>query len=67
MKSYNSVFCLRFEALHDKEDASDLTYSDLRDALQEHIDRMDNVPIENCSRSVFGDPKMTENSEDLYE
>ena len=67
LKCYNSVFTRRFEALHNHHDASDLTYSDLREALQNHIDRMDNVPLEHCSPSVFGAPQKTVNSEDLYE
>jgi len=38
MKKYNSVFTIAFEAQHEKQDASDLTYSDLRDALQDKLD-----------------------------
>ena len=45
MKKYNSVFTLAFEAEHDKKDASDLTYTDLRNALQDRLDRMDNTRL----------------------
>ena len=41
MKKFNSVFTIAFEANHDKWDASDLTYSDLREALQDRLDRLD--------------------------
>jgi hypothetical protein len=67
LKCFNSVFTLHFEALHNCPEASDLSYSDLREALQNHIDRMDNVPLENCDPSMFGAPYRTMNSEDVYD
>ena len=65
MKKYNSVFTLSFEAEHDKQDASDLTYSDLRKALQERLDRMDNYNLEFLDKEIFGEPDDT--NENYYQ
>lgn len=59
MKKYNSIFTLAFEAGHDKQDASDLTYTDLRNALQERLDRMDNTHPEMIDVDIFGAPDDT--------
>ena len=59
MKQYNSVFTLAFEAEHDKQDASDLTYTDLRNALQERLDRMDNTRPEMLDHEIFCGPDDT--------
>jgi len=59
MKKYNSVFTIAFEADHDKPEASDLTYEDLRNALQKRLDRLDcmNLPI--MARGAFTGPEDT--------
>tara|TARA_R100001510_G_C7656934_1_gene217728 strand:- start:15436 stop:15633 length:198 start_codon:yes stop_codon:yes gene_type:complete len=61
MKKYNSVFTIAFEAQHDKQDASDLTYADLRNALQERLDRLDNTNPEvlQSPLEIFGEPEDT--------
>lgn len=59
MKKYNSVFSLAFEAEHDKQDASDLTYEDFRNALQERLDRMDNTHPEMLDHEIFCGPDDT--------
>ena len=59
MPKYNSVFTIAFEALHEKQDASDLTYSDLRNALQERLDRLDNTNPEFLDKEIFGEPDDT--------
>ncbi len=64
MKKYNSVFTLAFEAEHDKHDASDLTYEDLRNALQERLNRMDNTHPEMLDHEIFcGPDDTTENQQ----
>lgn len=64
MKKYNSVFTLAFEADHDKRDASDLTYKDLRDALQDRLDRLDCTNLPAHARLTFSGPDDTiENDE----
>ena len=65
MKKYNSVFTIAFEAFHDEENASDLTYSDLRKALQERLDRLDNYNLEFLDKEIFGEPDDT--SENYYQ
>jgi len=59
MKKYNSVFTIAFEADHDKPEASDLTYEDLRNALQKRLDRLDcmNLPVH--ARYTFSGPDDT--------
>jgi len=59
MKKYNSVFTLAFKAEHDKQDASDLSYEDLRNALQERLDRMDNTHPEMLYPDIFCGPDDT--------
>jgi hypothetical protein len=59
MKKYNSVFTLAFEAEHDKQDALDLTYEDLRNALQDRLDRMDSLNLSLISRGAFDGPDDT--------
>lgn len=59
MKKYISVFTIAFEAQHEKQDASDLTYSDLRDALQDRLDRLDNTPLEEVDKAIFDGPDDT--------
>jgi len=59
MKKYNSVFTIAFEAYHDQENASDLRYEDLRNALQERLDRLDNTHPEFLDKGIFGEPDDT--------
>ena len=59
MKKYNSVFTIAFEAQHDDQDASDLRYEDLRNALQERLDRLDNTNPEFLDKEIFGEPDDT--------
>ena len=59
MKKYNSVFTIAFEAHHDQENASDLTYEDLRNALQERLDRLDNYNYKFLDKEIFGEPEDT--------
>tara|TARA_Y100001937_G_scaffold104290_1_gene144134 strand:+ start:30 stop:233 length:204 start_codon:yes stop_codon:yes gene_type:complete len=60
MKNYNSVFTLAFKAQHEKQDASDLTYSDLRDALQDRLDRLDDTPPDVLGFWFFDGPDDTQ-------
>ena len=60
MKKYNSVFTIAVSIDHDNEDASDLTYSDLRNALQERLDRLDATNMEMLDTGVFGGPEDTD-------
>lgn len=57
MKKFNSVFTVGFSVDHSNEDASDLTYSDLRNALQERLDRLDANNMKDID--VFGAPDDT--------
>jgi len=59
MKKYNSVFTIAVSIDHDKEDASDLTYEDLRNALQKRLDSLDcmNLPVH--ARYTFTGPDDT--------
>ncbi len=59
MKKYNSVFTIAFEANHDQENASDLTYLDLRNALQERLDRLDSYNYKFLDKEIFGEPEDT--------
>ena len=59
MKKYESVFDIAFIARHEKQDASDLTYSDLRNALQERLDRLDNTNPEFLDKEMFDGPNDT--------
>ena len=63
MKKYNSVYHFGFEVSHDEDDASDLTYADLRNALQEELDRLDSTHPELLDADTFDGPSFTTENE----
>ena len=60
MKKFSSVFTLAFVVQHDKEDASDATYAEVREALQDRLDQLDATNMEMLDIEVFGEPDDTQ-------